>query len=222
MPKFLLKDGKFAAKNGKLVAVEDPADCDCCGPPTPITCERVAEIKVEWGGMGVVRVENQPLGLDQCFGEFTNCFTGGEGQFPQGVNLRKCEFFSPGWDGFPSRKLVTFSISTRGFLSGGGQIPRCVSYANKPDQIEGQIWTEIIISDTLSNFFTIGWEIGSDLKEGEIPVTKIFERDRLGTNGVPPDCKQAIQEARDEEPKITVTLKNRRRALPPPMENPFP
>ena len=42
MPKFLRKDGKFAAKNGKLVAVEDPADCDCCGPPPEKSCgERV-------------------------------------------------------------------------------------------------------------------------------------------------------------------------------------
>ena len=38
MPKFLLKNGKFAAKKGKLVAVEDPADCDCCGKPQPPEC----------------------------------------------------------------------------------------------------------------------------------------------------------------------------------------
>jgi hypothetical protein len=33
MPKFLLKNGKFAAKRGRLVAVNNPADCDCCEPP---------------------------------------------------------------------------------------------------------------------------------------------------------------------------------------------
>ena len=38
MSKFLLKNGKLAAKNGKLVTVTNPADCDCCGKPPPPEC----------------------------------------------------------------------------------------------------------------------------------------------------------------------------------------
>jgi hypothetical protein len=33
--KFLKKNNKLVKKNGKLVKTNDPAKCDCCGPPPP-------------------------------------------------------------------------------------------------------------------------------------------------------------------------------------------
>lgn len=40
---FLTKNGKLVTKGGKFVKTDNPANCECCGPPPPDRCCAVCE-----------------------------------------------------------------------------------------------------------------------------------------------------------------------------------
>jgi hypothetical protein len=227
MPKFLLtKNGKFASKNGKLVVVEDPADCDCCGQP-PVTCDRVAEIKVEWGGMSLARTFDpavNPNGF-ACDGNFDACNVGGEGMLPQSVQFYLCTYKDTAWNGVPVNRAMTARITNRSYAGERANFPRCNSFANTKDRIQGSFFIEIFPSAPSNTIFNDWWRqyytVDAELKEGEANAVLAGDKPQFKPSDFGPDCGAAMQDFWNKPPKVTVTLKARRVSLPPP-ENPFP
>jgi hypothetical protein len=224
MPKLLLKNGKFAAKNGKLVVTDDPAKCDCCGPP-PVTCDRVAEIKVEWGGMSLSRTfdpTTNPNGFE-CGGNFDNCNVGGEGLFPQSVSKYLCTWKDTDFAGRPITRTHTARITTRSWADEGARFPQCNGLANAKDRIQGGFFIEIFPSQDSINIGYPWWRevyaVDAELKEGEIDATLVRGRPEFKPPQFGPDCEAAYKDFWNKPPKVTVTLKAQRAA---PTTNPFP
>lgn len=66
----LVRNGRFVTKNGRLVTTDNPAGCDCCGPPPPVFCNCCDE-----AGDSIL--------LGPCLEEFTqNCASLGGASVP--------------------------------------------------------------------------------------------------------------------------------------------
>jgi len=228
MAKFLLKNGKFAAKAGRLIVVDDPDACDCCGKPPPQnTCVDIERIKVEWGSISLSRVYENPAIPTECGGDFDYCAVGNDAAFASQTSKLLCQYKND--PVFPGKNhLVLAAITDTSINSEQAQFPNCIPVP--PDgkgRIQGGFFIQIY---TVPDVFSIAFDrwrqyytVDSDIKEGDIEATLVGPaRPEFNPSAFGGECEAAMQDYWNKPPKVTVTLKARRRALPPPMENPFP
>jgi|688.fasta_scaffold53484_3 hypothetical protein len=115
MSKLLKIDGKLVTKDGKLVKVDNPADCPCCGdppPPPPLVCGAAVPKTATVNLCGFVdRLE--PVGAECVEGQ-----PGYAAAFNQTVELTLWEIGDPtliAWkgtldlpDGYPQHEMILY------------------------------------------------------------------------------------------------------------------